>query len=61
LIIPLLEGVGPGAPPREEHGQTKCLDNLGEGAYGNGIDGTLLGEELIEVLEERVCQSLWFL
>lgn len=46
----LREGVGPGAPPGQKQRQANRLEDLGRSADGNGVDGALLGENLVEVL-----------
>lgn len=46
----LVEGVGAGSPPGQEHGQADGLEGLGSGADGDALDGALLGEQLGQVL-----------
>lgn len=57
LITPndLLEGVGAGAPPGEEHGETDGLEDLGSQTDGDGVEGTSLSEDLGEKLVK--CQN----
>lgn len=47
---PLLEGVGSGSPPGQDNGKTDSLDELGSDANSNSVEGTLLGEDLRDVL-----------
>lgn len=51
--ILLLEGVGPSAPPGQEHGQADGLQDLGRGTDRYGVDRSLLSQELRKVL--RAC------
>lgn len=46
----LVEGVGTGSPPGEEQAKADGLEHAGHGANGNGIEGTLLGEDLADEL-----------
>ena len=43
---PLVEGVGPGAPPGEEDGQAKRLEEFRGDADADGVEGALLREDL---------------
>ncbi|KAG7054742.1 hypothetical protein JMJ77_0007217 [Colletotrichum scovillei] len=49
-LNPLVEGVGAGSPPGEEDRQTDSLNNLGQDADANGVDGALLNKDLGDVL-----------
>ena len=42
----LVEGVGAGAPVREEHAEAHGLEDAGQSTDGNGVEGALLGEDL---------------
>ena len=52
----LVEGVGPGSPPGEEHGQAHRLEQLGGDTDTDGIEGALLGEGLGEELQRGTRQ-----
>lgn len=52
--ISSMEGVGPGAPPGEDEGEADSLEDLGRGTDCYGVDRSLLGEELSEVLRESL-------
>ena len=45
-LLPLVKGVGASAPPGEEHAQADRLKDTSQGADGDGVDGTLLGDDL---------------
>lgn len=55
---PLVERVGAGAPPDEEHGQTDGLEHAGKGADGDGVERALLGEDLGDELRWDVSMDL---
>jgi hypothetical protein len=42
----LVEGVGAGSPVGEEHAEANSLEDTGNGADSNGVERTLLGEDL---------------
>lgn len=46
----LVEGVGASSPPGQEQAESDGLEHSGHGANGNGIEGTLLGEDLADEL-----------
>lgn len=46
----LLEWVGAGSPPGEEQSKANCLGNLCEDADADGLEGSLLCDDLAEVL-----------
>lgn len=41
-----VEGVGAGAPPGQDHGETDGLEDTSNTADGDGVERSLLGEEL---------------
>lgn len=49
-LNPLVEGVGASSPPGKEDGKADSLDNLGKDANANGVDGSLLNEDLGDIL-----------
>ena len=46
----LLEGVGAGSPVGEEHAEADGLEDTGKSTDGDGVKGTLLGQDLGEDL-----------
>lgn len=48
----VLEWVGPGAPPSQEHGEADSLENAGKSADGDGVKWALLGHDLCDKLSE---------
>ena len=42
----LVKRVGAGTPVGEEHAEADRLEDAGESTNGNGVEGTLLGEDL---------------
>ena len=42
----LVEGVGAGSPVGEEQAETDSLEHAGNSADGDGVHGTLLGDDL---------------
>ena len=54
-IVPLLEGVRPGAPPGQEGCQPDGLECLGNDGNTDGIQGTLLLEHLDNELRITTC------
>lgn len=48
----LVEGVGAGSPVGEEHGETDGLSDAGSSTDGDGVQGTLLGDDLGDDLWE---------
>jgi len=52
-IIPLLERVGSGSPPGQDNGKTDSLDKLGSDADANGVNRSLLGEDLRDITGSR--------
>ena len=55
--IDLLERVGAGAPPGEEHGQTDGLKDASQGADGDGVERALFGEDLGDELRKIISMS----
>ena len=48
----LVEGVvGRCAPPRKDHGGSNGLEKAGDSTDGDGVERTLLGEELCDDLD----------
>jgi hypothetical protein len=47
----LVEGVGAGSPVGEEQAEADGLEDTGNGADGNGVKRTLLGEDLGDNLD----------
>ena len=50
----LLKGVGPCSPPGEEDREADRLENLGEDADTDGLEGALLDEDLVEELGRAI-------
>jgi hypothetical protein len=53
----LVEGVGAGSPVGEEQAEPDGLEHAGEGTDGNGVHGTLLGDNLGDDLVTLVADS----
>lgn len=51
---PLLKGVGSGSPPSEEDGETEGLNELGSQADADGVERSLLNEDLRDVLRKML-------
>ena len=47
----LVEGVGSGAPPGEEHAQADCLEDTAENTDSDNVHGTSLGSNLSDELQ----------
>ncbi len=42
----LVEGVGAGSPPSKDQAEADRLEDAGESADGDGVEGAFLGEDL---------------
>ena len=45
------EGVGPGAPPGQDHAETHGLNNAAESADADDLERTVLGDDLADELD----------
>jgi hypothetical protein len=58
----LVEGVGAGSPVGEEHAEADGLEDAGDGTDSNGVERTLLSEDLgddLKIVNSCSCIKKW--